>query len=135
MRDRHSSPGTSPLGLLIPMQNNPQLSPLRDSIACIAAAIIGVDGQVTKSELSRFHEFFSAEFGVSEAEADALLETGKNEFARLDHHLQVLANVLPENLVERARFMRYFNDSIAVDGVDADEYPLFDKIRDVLFPQ
>jgi uncharacterized tellurite resistance protein B-like protein len=116
------------------MQNNPQLSPLRDSFACVAAAVIGVDGQTSKPELGRFHEFFSTEFGIDEPESDALLDAGKKDFARLDYHLQVLSAVLPENLVERARFMRYFNDSIRVDGIDENEYPLFDKIRDVLFP-
>tara|TARA_R110002096_G_scaffold436051_2_gene666298 strand:- start:45275 stop:45628 length:354 start_codon:yes stop_codon:yes gene_type:complete len=116
------------------MQNNPQLSLLRNSFACVAAAVIGVDGQTSKAELARFHEFFATEFGVAEPESDALLEAGKAERESLDHHLEVLGAVLPENLLERARFMRYFNDSIRVDGIDAKEYPLFDKIRDVLFP-
>ena len=116
------------------MQNNPQLLPLRNSFACVAAAVIGVDGQTSKAELARFHEFFETEFGVAESEADALLEAGKAERENLEHHLEVLASALPENLAERARFMRYFNDSIRADGIDAKEYPLFDKIRDVLFP-
>ncbi len=130
----HGRLGASPLGLAVHMQNNPQLEPLRDSFACIAAAVIGVDGQTTNAERSRFREFFAQEFGVSKEEADELLAKSKKESANLDHHLEVLAAVLPEALVERARFMRYFNDSIIVDGIDRDEYPLFDKIRDVLFP-
>ncbi|MCP4447849.1 MAG: hypothetical protein GY811_21305 [Myxococcales bacterium] len=115
------------------MQNNPQLEPLRDSFACVAAAVIGVDGKTTKAEMARFHDFFSREFSVSAGEADALLEAGKLELARLDAHIEMLAKVLPENLVERGRFMRYFNDCVITDGVDSSEYPLFDKIRDALF--
>ena len=115
------------------MQKNPQLRHLRESFACVAAAVIGVDGKTSGGELSRFHDFFSREFGVDEAESDALLEAGKAELERLDHHLQVLADVLPANLLERLRFMRYFNESIMKDGIDEGEYPLFDKIRDALF--
>ena len=116
------------------MQNNPQLEPLRESFACVAAAVILVDGNVSRGEMSRFHDFFSREFGVDAERADALLEAGKQEIPRLDHHIEVLANVLPHNLMERGRFMRYFNDCIIKDGIDDREYPLFDKIKAKLFP-
>lgn len=117
------------------MQHNPMLAPLRDSFACVAAAVIGVDGKTTKAELDRFHEFFSTEFGVTDEEADAFLALAMRERDNLDYHIDVLSNVLPENLVERARFMRYFNDCIITDGVEEGEYPVFDKIRNALFPQ
>ena len=100
----------------------------------MAAAVIVVDGVTSAGEMARFHDFFAREFGVPEAEADTLLEIGKKDIERLDHHLAVLSDVLPHNLVERARFMRYFNDCIIKDGIDQREYPLFDKIRDKLFP-
>ncbi len=117
------------------MQNNPQLRPLRDSFACVAAALICVDGKISKAEMSRFHDFFAREFGVEEHEADAFLEVAKGDLGSLDQHIEELSAVLPENLVERGRFMRYFNDCIISDGIDQGEYPIFDKIRDALFPK
>lgn len=116
------------------MQDNPQLEPLRESFACVAAAVILVDGKVSRGEMSRFHDFFAREFGVDAAQADALLETGKREIDRLDHHLDVLSEVLPHNLKERGRFLRYFNECIIKDGIDDREYPLFDKIKAKIFP-
>lgn len=115
------------------MKKNAQLRHLSESFACVAAAVISADGKTSRGELSRFHNFFSSEFGLNKAESDALLVAGKADLERLDHHLEVLAEVLPANLLERSRFMRYLNDSINKDGIAESEYPLFDKIRDALF--
>ena len=115
------------------MHTNAQLKPLRDSFACVAAALIAVDGKTTSREVERFHEFFTREFGVDQEQADALLEQGMQQRERVDEHIAVLSAVLPHNLLERGRFMRFFNDCIITDGIDDREYPLFDKIRDQLF--
>ena len=103
---------------------------LIEPFANIICAIIYKDAKVSSKEKEKFFNFFKEEFGLNETEIEPLL---KEQTPNIQEDLKLIKEAFANNISQKAKFMQYLNELIYSDGVEDEEYEVFEMIRRELF--
>ena len=115
------------------MYKNAKLNDLKESFASIFLSVINADAKINKKEVDFFQDFFKKEFNITQNEIEKLFENSMYSKRNIDEDIQLLKDAFAEDGVAKMRFMQYLNKCIFSDGIENNEYDVFEMIRAKLF--
>ena len=118
------------------MKHHPKLNEVHDSFAMILCVAMKACGKITEAEREKFDEFFKESFDLSDEDINILFLQGKNE-PLLDRtkHVEKLKEAFEGHEAMKVRFMDFLNSCIICDGIQSEEYEVFEKVQRELFKE
>jgi len=115
------------------MKNSAKLNELQNSFAIILATLIKTDGKISEQERKKFNDFFKKEFELDNNSIDKLFKEAIESQENIEQHIELLKDGFKDDIMAKARFMQYLNETIISDGIEDKEYAVFEMIREKLF--
>jgi len=107
---------------------------IKKSVGTLLAHIIKVDDRDVEKEVPLFCKIMGENFDCNPDEAKELLTTVLKEEYNLDEHIDTISIALEEDKLSRYHLMEQLNHIIFSDTITADDYQVFEKIKNRLFP-
>jgi len=114
------------------MRNIVESNQLMESYAVVMCAVIKKDGKITEKEREKFFNFYRQEFKLEDLDIEPLFKKGIKE-KDIDKHIKKLKEISNSDSFVMMRFMQYLNDIIVSDGIEDEEYKVFERISKILF--
>lgn len=108
---------------------------LKESVAALFCHVIKLDNKDLTTERPLFCRFMKQDFDMSEEEANELLDKGMSEDCNVDTHISMLANGLINETYTKMSVLKQLNHIIVRSKLVDDDYDLFDKVKEALFPE
>lgn len=106
---------------------------LKISVAVLLGHIINADNIQSEKEIIKFHEIFEKQFQSSKDESIVIYRKVQELSGELDNHIEQIKTELIDDAISKAKIMQILNEMILSDGIDDDEYRVFNEIREKLF--
>jgi len=108
---------------------------IKKSVAILLAHIIKIDNRDIEKETSIFCSIMGQEFNCSRSEALAFLNDALNNDYNLDEHIDIIATALKDNKLSKMHLLQQLNHMIYSDTISKEDYLIFEKIKQKLFPE
>ena len=114
------------------MRNIVESNQLMESYAAVMCAVMKKDGKITEKEKEKFFNFYKQEFMLDELGIEPLFKMGMKE-EDINKHIKRIKEIAGSDSNNMMRFMQYLNETIISDGIEDEEYEIFEGIRKILF--
>jgi len=108
---------------------------LKESVAALFCHVIKLDKKDLSVERPLFCRFMKQDFDMSEEEANELLDKAMSEDCNVDTHISMIANGLMNETYTKMSVLKQLNHIIVRSKLVDDDYDLFDKVKQALFPK
>ncbi len=106
---------------------------LKISVAVLLCHIINADDIKSDKEINKFHKIFEKEFNTSKDESIAIYQKIKELNGELNNNIEQIHNELGDDAIVKGKIMQILNEMILSDGIEDNEYKIFEEIREKLF--
>ena len=107
---------------------------LKRSVGALLAYIIKTDGRDVRKEAPLFCRMMGEDFECDDQEALDLLETLMHSEYDLEAEAERIAEALQNDKLSKYHLLEQLNHMIYSDTITPDDYKLFERIKQRLFP-
>ena len=107
---------------------------LKDSFATLLVYAIRADDVISEKERVLFCELMEEHFDVEYAQSLKFLSETTPTKEDIDKHIEIINRFLKDNPMQKMRILAYLNHIIYTDGIELNEYKVFEKLKNKLFP-
>ena len=107
---------------------------LKESVAALFCHVIKLDNKDIETERPLFCRYMAQDFGIEKEKSSALLDEVMRNDYNIDTHIAMIANALHNETYTKMSLLKQLNHIIVRSNLDDDDYNLFDKVKDALFP-
>lgn len=109
---------------------------LKESVAVLFCHVIKLDNKDLEKERPLFCRFIKQDFDMPEEEANALLDkVMADDDYNIETHISMIANGLVNETYTKMSVLKQLNHIIVKSKLEDEDYDLFDKVKEALFPQ
>jgi len=109
---------------------------LKESVAVLFCHVIKLDNKDLEKERPLFCRFIKQDFDMIEEEANALLDkVMADDDYNIETHISMIANGLVNETYTKMSVLKQLNHIIVKSKLEDEDYDLFDKVKEALFPQ
>lgn len=106
---------------------------IKRSVGTLLAHIIKVDHRDIQKEAALFCTLMGQDFDCSEDEAETFLHTLIDTEYDLDEHIAIINQALCDDKLSKVHILEQLNHMIYSDTIGADDYKIFEDIKNKLF--
>jgi len=107
---------------------------LRDSFATLLVYAIKADNIISEQEKELFCSLMEEHFDVEYLESVEFLANSNPTQEDINKHIQIINDFSEDNPMQKMRILEYLNHIIYSDGIEINEYSVFEQLKNRLFP-
>ncbi|CAA6817392.1 MAG: Unknown protein [uncultured Sulfurovum sp.] len=108
---------------------------IQESVGILLAHIIKVDNRDIEKEAPIFCDIMKHNFTCTEEEAKEFLYKTMDMDYNLDEHVEIVNQALKDDRIAKLHILEQLNHVIYSDKISANDYKIFEEIKNRLFPQ
>jgi uncharacterized tellurite resistance protein B-like protein len=107
---------------------------LRESFATLLVYGIKADNVISEKEKELFCKLMEENFDVEYPESVAFLANSNPTPEDIEKHTQIINEFSKNNPMQKMHILECLNHIIYSDGIELNEYTVFEKLKNCLFP-
>ncbi len=107
---------------------------IKESVAALFCYVIKLDNKDLDTERPLFCRFMKQDFNMTREESDKLLDEVMQKDYNIDMQISIISNALHNEIYTKMSVLKQLNRIITKSNIEDDDYDLFDKVKEALFP-
>ena len=107
---------------------------IKESVGTLLAHIIKIDKRDVEKEAPLFCDIMGQNFNCNPEEAKKFLYDIMEKDYDLDKHVEIISQALADDKLSKYHLLEQLNHMIYSDKISEEDYKVFEKIKERLFP-
>ena len=107
---------------------------LKESFATLLVYGIKADSIISEQEKELFCSLMEEHFNMEYPESIYFLTNSNPNQEDIEKHIQIINDFTQDNPMQKMHILEYLNHIIYSDGIELNEYTVFEKLKNKLFP-